>query len=166
MGVTGQGRNCPSWTHFTIQCSRFTLKKKLQSGVGIGRTLDQEELAWRRFPGSAVWDQLLRTDGEGRGGGGWPAEWGGESTRAGEEALTHGHGEVVRRNGAFLPVESLRYLSGNPSCGLTSWKILPHARKRRKAVSLDTICWASPGTCRLPNSERSESCEQFGSCVF
>ena len=32
--------------------------------------------------------------------------WGGESARAGEvRSLTHGHGEVVRRNGAFLPVE-------------------------------------------------------------
>lgn len=32
--------------------------------------------------------------------------WGGESARAGEvRSLTHGHGEVVRKNGAFLPVE-------------------------------------------------------------
>lgn len=49
---------------------------------------------------------MLRTDGEGRGDGGWPAEWGGESTRAREvRSLTNCHGEVVRRNGAFLPVE-------------------------------------------------------------
>ena len=55
-------------------------------------------------------------------------------------SLTHGDGEVVRRNGAFLPVEKSKGVFGNSRCGLTSWKTLPHARKRRKAVSLDTIC--------------------------